>query len=131
MPVNGLNHINIVTADLPATIAFYESVLGMEVKPLPMAVPEGVDGRWVTDSLGQPIIHIQAYNPARHGEKPGGPNGTIDHVALTCADFDGIRARWDDLGIDYGVNDRQFGGMRQLHLVDPNDVHLELNFVDE
>lgn len=131
MPVHGLNHINIVTADLPATVAFYQSVLGMEVKPLPMTPPKGFDGRWIADSEGKPIIHLQAWNPDRHGERRSGPTGTIDHVALTCADFDGTIARCDALGIDYRVNDRQFGDIRQVFLVDPNEVHLELNFVGE
>jgi catechol 2,3-dioxygenase-like lactoylglutathione lyase family enzyme len=131
MPVNGLNHINIVTGDLARTVEFYESVLGMEAKPLPMATPAGFEGRWITDSQGQPIIHVQAHNPDRHGERQEGPTGTIDHIALTCADFAGTKARCEELGVDYRVNDRQFGDLRQVFLVDPNNINLELNFAGD
>lgn len=130
MQVNGLNHINIVTADMAATVAFYESVLGMQAKPLPMA-PAGFNGRWICDSGGQPIIHVQAYNQDRHGPPRSGPSGTIDHVALTCADFDGTKQRCEELGVDYRVNDRNFGDLRQVFVTDPNDINLELNFAGE
>jgi catechol 2,3-dioxygenase-like lactoylglutathione lyase family enzyme len=131
MPVNGLNHVNIVTADLARTVAFYEDVLGMTATELPMALPPGFDGRWITDSRGDPIIHLQAYNPDRHALAPGERNGTIDHVALTCADFEGIKARCDELGVEYRVNDRQFGDIRQIFVTDPNGVALELNFAGD
>jgi catechol 2,3-dioxygenase-like lactoylglutathione lyase family enzyme len=131
MQVNGLNHINIVTADIAGTVAFYEAVLGMQVKPLPMTPPPGFDGRWLADSRGEPIIHLQAYNPDRHGAKREGPTGTIDHIALTCADFAGTRARCEELGVDYRVNDRQFGDLRQVFLTDPNNINLELNFAGD
>jgi catechol 2,3-dioxygenase-like lactoylglutathione lyase family enzyme len=131
MPINGLNHVNIITTDLPATVAFYETVLGMEAKELPMALPPGFDGRWIADSHGAPIIHLQAYNPDRHALRPGEPNGTIDHVALTCGDFDGIKARCEELGVAYRVNDRQVANLRQIFVTDPNGVVLELNFAGE
>jgi len=130
MQVRGLNHINIVTADLDGTVDFYRSLLGMEAQTPPMA-PVGFTGRWICDSHGQAIIHVQAYNPDRHGLAPGEPNGTIDHVALTCADFDGTKRRCDELGVEYRVNDRQFGDLRQVFVTDPNNVKLELNFADE
>ncbi len=131
MQVKGLNHINIVTADLAATVTFYETVLGMKARELPMALPPGFDGRWICDSQDQPIIHVQAYNPDRHGPTPSGPGGTIDHVALNCADFAGTRQRCDDLGVDYRVNDRQFGEIRQVFVTDPNAINLELNFAGD
>lgn len=128
MQVNGLNHINIVTADLAGTVEFYESMLGMKAKPLPMTPRPGFDGRWITDNRGDPIIHVQAYNAERHPLRPGDRNGTIDHIALTCADFEGTKARCEELGIPYRINDRQFGDLRQLFITDPNNIDLELNF---
>ena len=130
MQVNGLNHINIVTADLARTVEFYESVLGMSAATMPAVVP-GFEGRWISDSQGQPIIHVQAYNPDRHETRPGGANGTIDHIALTCADFEGTKRRCEELGVDYRVNDRQFGDLRQVFITDPNEIRLELNFAED
>ena len=129
MRVNGLNHVNIVAADLDATIAFYENVLGMRAQEIPMA-PAGFGGRWVHDEQGAPIVHVQMYNPERHGplDENRATTGSIDHVALTCSDFDGMIARCNELGLEYRVNDRQFGDLRQVFVTDPDNVVLELNF---
>jgi hypothetical protein len=97
---------------------------------MPAVVP-GFEGRWISDKQGQPIIHVQAYNPERHEIRPGGVNGTIDHIALTCADFEGTKRRCEELGVDYRVNDRQFGDLRQVFITDPNEIRLELNFAED
>jgi hypothetical protein len=112
------------------TVEFYESVLGMSAATMPAVVP-GFEGRWISDNQGQPIIHVQAYNPERHEIRPGGVNGTIDHIALTCADFEGTKRRCEELGVDYRVNDRQFGDLRQVFITDPNEIRLELNFAED
>ncbi len=127
MTVQGLNHVNIVTGDLAATCDFYERVLGMEARPIPVVIP-GLVGRWIFDAAGEPIIHVQSHNPERHGPLRNGPTGTIDHVALVCSDFAGTQARCKELGVAARVNDGQFGGLRQIFVTDPNDVVLELNF---
>jgi len=129
MQVKGLNHVNIVAADLGKTIAFYESVLGMQAREIPVA-PPGFGGRWIYDEDGQPIVHVQEYNAERHGplDDSRKTTGSIDHVALTCVDFDGMVQRCKDMGLDYRVNDRMFGDLRQVFLTDPDNVSLELNF---
>ncbi len=130
MQVNGLNHINIVSADLDATVDFYEKLLDMTARPLAMA-PAGLAGRHFVDSQGEAIIHVQAYNPERHGDPRGGPTGTIDHIALNCVGFEATCQRCDELGIAYRVNDRQFGDLRQIFVTDPNNIALELNFAGD
>jgi catechol 2,3-dioxygenase-like lactoylglutathione lyase family enzyme len=127
MQVNGVNHINLVTGDLDATIAFYEGLLEMKAQQIPVA-PAGFSGRWICDAQGNAIIHVQGYNPERHGELKTGLNGALDHVALTCVGFDATKARCEELGIEYRVNDRQFGDLRQVFVTDPNGISLELNY---
>ncbi|MDG2001864.1 MAG: VOC family protein [Novosphingobium sp.] len=129
MQVRGLNHVNIVAADLDKTITFYEKVLGMSAKEIPMA-PKGFSGRWIEDEDDQPIVHVQQYDAERHGPLDDNRNttGSIDHVALTCIDFAGMVKRCEDLGLEYQVNDRQFGDLRQVFVTDPDNVRLELNF---
>ncbi len=129
MQVNGLNHINIVAADLDRTVQFYETVLGMKAEWIP-GIPAGFGGRWIHDEQGQPIVHVQAYDRERHGELRSGPTGPIDHVALTCADFDGMIRRCEEMGLEHRINDRQFAGQRQVFVTDPDGVLLELNFPD-
>ncbi len=127
MQVQGLNHINIVTGDLEATVRFYDDLLGMKAQVNPFAMA-GFDGRWICDAGGMPIVHVQAFNPERHGELKSGMGGALDHVSFTCAGFAATKARCDELGVEYRVNDRQFGDLRQVFVTDPNGVSLELNF---
>ncbi len=127
MQVRGVNHINIVTGDLDATVRFYESVLGMHSALIPVPIPN-FKGCWISDAAGSPIVHVQAHNPERHGELKTGMGGALDHVSLTCAGFAETMARCDELGVEYRVNDREFGELRQVFITDPNGVSLELNF---
>ncbi len=130
--VKGLNHINIVARDLDRTIRFYEDVLGMRAQEIPN-IPAGFAGCWINDEAGNPIVHVQQHNPERHGDIADRFEGmgAMDHVALTCADFEGMLARCEEMGLEYRVNNRQFGDLRQVFVTDPDGVVLELNFAGE
>lgn len=131
MQVKGLNHVNIVAADLVRTVEFYEQVLGMRARELPMKLPAGFSGgRWIYDEEERPIVHVQQHNPERHGPMTGdrATTGSIDHIALTCAGFETMVKRCKDLGIEHRINDGQFGSLRQVFVTDPDNVVLELNF---
>jgi len=125
MAVQGLDHINIVTHDLEGTKQFYKDLLGL-VDGDTSALPPGFKPNWLADPSGRSIIHLQRFDPARHAQ-PGGATAAIDHVALDCADYDGMVARCSALGVEYrtGLAGASF---RQLFVTDPNDVQLELNF---
>lgn len=127
MQVQGLNHINIITGDLDATLEFYDSVLGMKAQTIPVPIPN-FKGSWIIDAQGNPIVHVQQFIAERHGELRSGPTGALDHVALTCEGFTEVQRRCDELGVEYRVNDRMSGDLRQVFITDPNSVVLELNF---
>lgn len=132
MQVKGLDHVNIIAADLDETASFYANLLGLRVGR-PPGVPAGFAGRWLYDAADRPIIHVMAYNEERHGK--GGrrhmPTGSIDHVALACQDFAGTLRRCEELKVEHRVNDRRFGDLRQIFVTDPNNVMLELNFRED
>ena len=131
MQVRGIDHVNIIAADLDETARFYETVLGLRSERIPRA-PAGFDGRWLYDAADRPIIHLMGHHPERHaGRDTAGLTGSIDHVALACVDFTGMQSRLEDLGIAHRVNDRKYGELRQIFLTDPNNVSLELNFAGE
>ncbi len=124
----GLEHVNIVAADIGVTCAFYERLLDMEARPIPV-MPD-YPGRWIYDRSDSPIIHVQVHNPERHGPlgEARASTGAIDHVAIACDDFEGMMQRCEEMGLDYRVAELPGADFRQLFVNDPDNVLLELNF---
>lgn len=132
MQVKGIDHVNIIAADLDETVRFYGDLLGLRRGDFP-GTAMGVKGAWLLDALDRPIIHVAVYDPQRHGEQEwrSMPTGSIDHVALICEDFDGTVARCDALGIAHRVNIPAGASFRQIVVTDPNNIKIELNFAGD
>jgi catechol 2,3-dioxygenase-like lactoylglutathione lyase family enzyme len=130
MQVRGIDHVNIIAADLAETTQFYRELLGFEYGERPNGM--NFAGGWFHDADGRPIIHVMIYDPARHGalERRAMSTGSIDHVDFACKDFAGALRRCEELGVAYRVNDRKYGDLRQIFVTDPNNVKIELNFAD-
>jgi len=130
MIVQRLDHVNIITDRLAETARFYAELLDLEERdgPAPL-LPHQV--RWMYDSSGQAILHLNSTDCPRvfeRGVAPGAETGAIHHVALRCGDFAVVQARLDARGADYRVNDVPSIGLKQIFTADPNNVLLELNF---
>ncbi len=121
MTVRALDHVNIVTADLAASTAFYREVLGLAEGPRP-AFP--FPGAWLYCGE-RPVVHLMVRGTASGG---GGDTGAIDHVAFEAEDFDGFRQRLEARGIAHETRIVPGGAMRQIFLFDPDGVRIELNF---
>jgi catechol 2,3-dioxygenase-like lactoylglutathione lyase family enzyme len=111
----GLNHANISTTRLAETVAFYTDILGMRVGPRP-AFSFGGAWLYVGD---QPVVHLVERAQAR-------PEGVVDHVAFTVADFDAALAMFEKRGIPYQASDIPSNFGRQCFVRDPNGVRIEL-----
>ena len=129
MHVEGLEHINIVAADIGKTVEFYKKFLGLEAREIP-GTPKNYPGRWIYDRNDQPILHVQVHDPARHGklDEPRKATGAIDHVALACTGFEEIRKRCQEMGLEHRVNEIEQMEFKQIFVSDPDNVLLELNF---
>lgn len=130
MIVERLDHVNIITDQLAETARFYAELLDLEERdgPPPL-LPSQV--RWMYDSSGQAILHLNAVDCPRVFERavtPGSETGAIHHVALRCGDFDKVKARLDARGAEYKINDVPSISLTQIFTADPNNVLLELNF---
>ncbi len=130
MIVQRLDHVNIITDRLAETARFYAELLDLEERdgPPPL-LPSQV--RWMYDSSGQAILHLNAVDCLRVFERavtPGSETGAIHHVALRCGDFDTVKARLDARGAEYKFNDVPSISLKQIFTADPNNVLLELNF---
>lgn len=123
MPLKQLNHVTVCTADLDGTRDFYRKVLGMETGPRP-ALP--FPGHWMYCGDQAAIHLVPKGNNVGGGEAPN--TGNFDHVAFTAEDFDGMCAHLDGLGIPYRRQAVPGAPIRQIFLVDPNAVMVELNF---
>lgn len=130
MIVERLDHVNIITDRLSETARFYAELLDLEERDGPPPLkPEQV--RWMYDSGGQAILHLNSTDCPRVFERavaPGAETGAIHHVALRCGDFETVKARLDTRGADYRINDVPSIGLKQIFTADPNNVLLELNF---
>ena len=132
MTVSALDHVNIRTADPPATIAFFRDVLGMGVQPAP-GQPDQSRGAWILDASGKPVIHIgdpaMPYpSDAAFPWKPAQGGGALHHVALACADLPGMMAALTSHGVAFSSFAYPQARLTQLLLTDPNGIILELNF---
>ena len=117
MPVHRLDHINIDTARLDETIAFYSEVLGLESRPK----PSGNAGAWLY--LGsQAVVHLNVVDHPREAR-----TGAFNHVAFDATDVDGLVAALEAAGHPHSVSHRPDLGISQVLTADPNGVRVELN----
>lgn len=125
-----LDHVNIRTARLDASIAFYGDVLGLRMEPPPMC-EDMSRAAWGKDASGQAVVHLVG---ADHEIENGGPvrgaaqRGMIDHFALRCQDRDGHVARLKKSGLDFDQTDVPAIGLHLVFVRDPNAILVELSF---
>ena len=132
MPVNALDHVNIITADLQGTTRFYVELFDLERRnPPPPLTPD--NAQWMYDAAGRAIVHINSLDCPRAYDRDvtPGPTGALHHVALSCRGYDDTIARLKARGLDYRLNLVPAIGLRQVFTQDPNGVLLELNFFTE
>ncbi len=137
-----LDHWNLRTLDLEATVEFYVGLVGLRAGPFPG--PAGA-GAWLYDDAATPVLHVIRLDPdrreyelkriaARLGDlaKPvdldAKGSGVIDHVAFACEDFEAMVARLETAGVVYKVTKLPHLCLTQILVNDPNGVTLELNF---
>ncbi|WP_347269995.1 VOC family protein [Rhizorhabdus histidinilytica] len=139
-----LEHCNIRSFDLAATIRFYEEVIGLRAGPVP-GMNRGV---WLYDDSDVAVVHVidldtdnrdASLKEIRHrlGDLAGplDPDamkggGAVDHIAFHCDDYDAMVARIEAHGAPYRTFDLPAYQLRQILVNDPSDVTLELNFRD-
>lgn len=139
-----LEHCNIRSFDLAATIRFYEDVIGLRAGPTP-----GMNrGAWLYDESDVAVVHVidlasgngdaslaeirhrlgELVGPLDPDAMKGG--GAIDHIAFRCDDYDAMVRRIEAQGIAYRTFDLSAYNLRQILVNDPSGVTLELNFRD-
>jgi catechol 2,3-dioxygenase-like lactoylglutathione lyase family enzyme len=131
MPILGLNHINVRTPDFQATVDFLRDALGMQATAVS---GHGMieKAAWLHDATGVPVLHLASADMPYSATEvlpavPPRGSGAIHHVALTCADYDAMRARLAALELGFRENVPE-PGVRQIFVQDPTGITFELNF---
>jgi catechol 2,3-dioxygenase-like lactoylglutathione lyase family enzyme len=123
MPITRMDHFNILTDDLPATLAFYEEVLNLKPGARP---PFKFPGAWLYSDGGKgkdPILHVVAGKDRKILVK-----GAIDHMAFYGTGLGETVAKLKAKGIDYELRRLPEYGTWQLFFHDPNNAKVEIDF---
>ena len=129
MHVDALDHVNIITPDLEGSARFYAELFGLQPRDAPPPLTRE-NARWMYDDAGRAILHLNSPHAPRHYDREirPGPTGALHHVALRCSGYEEMRARLTSRGLGYRLNEVPASGLRQVFVLDPNQVLLELNF---
>lgn len=128
--IKKLDHVNILTTDLPATISFYEKYLGLSAVPPPRD-EDTSKGAWFMDDRGIPVIHVltQPFDPFQTGIVATKEVGTVvNHLAFEGTEFDEVLGKMQRDGHDVRSLHVPFLGQKFIFFHDPNGVLIELNF---
>jgi catechol 2,3-dioxygenase-like lactoylglutathione lyase family enzyme len=117
--VQGMNHFNVLSDDLDATIAFYCDLLGLAVGPRPEF---SFSGAWLY-SGGQPILHITGDR-----KMPEPPAGVIDHIAFSAQGLSDAAAKLKARGVPFELRKQIGTGIWQIFCRDPCGALVELDF---
>ena len=118
MSIRLVDHVNIVSARLEETRAFFTQVLGLEPGPRPAFE---VTGDWLYAGA-RAVVHIQV------AKGPVGPSheSALNHFAFEVSDFDAIIARLSRHDIVHQVFTVPGTSVRQAFFLDPNGVRIEI-----
>jgi catechol 2,3-dioxygenase-like lactoylglutathione lyase family enzyme len=125
MRLEGLDHANVRLRpqDLPAALAFYRDLLGLEEGPRPSF---DFPGAWLYAG-GRPIVHLACRDTV---EAPTGPSPSVsfEHIAFRARGLPEVRATLEARAISYAEAPVPGFPLHQLFLTDPFGLRVELTF---
>ncbi|MEO6248187.1 MAG: VOC family protein [Sphingomicrobium sp.] len=127
--VEALDHVNIITADIDGTSRFFAELLGLVRRDAPPPLTPQ-NAQWMYDGEGRAIVHLNSVDAPRTFDRAvaTGSTGALHHVALRCSGYAEMVDRLESRGLEYQPNEVAGIGLRQLFVMEPNGVLLELNF---
>ena len=122
MTIGILQHVNIKTDDLAATVKFWEEAIGLTDGDRPNFT---FPGAWLYsgDDAVMHLIDVTGSDEVALKE-----TGCIDQVAFAAEGFPAYKDRLVGLGYEFEERIVPGGRLWQLFVRDPNGVLCELNF---
>ncbi len=122
MPLQILDHFNVVTSDHEASAQFYADVLGMRIGDRP---PFKFPGSWLYVG-DQAVLHLVEI---AEDKLPSG-KGRFNHIALQAEGYADIKTRLAESNIEFDerVLPGEDRGQTQIFFETPDNVTIELIF---
>jgi catechol 2,3-dioxygenase-like lactoylglutathione lyase family enzyme len=115
----GLDHINIRTAELARTTAFFTEVLGLTVGWRPSFPFAGV---WLYAGEKDLVHLVEVARPAAASK-----GSALDHFAFAIDDYEDAERALNAQGLAFRPSVSPEGNIRQLFITELNGVTIELN----
>lgn len=141
MNVEKIDHYSVRTADLDRAIQFYADALGFHPGPRP---PISAPGAWLYtpaqagEAQGHAVVHLACVNasavqavPEHLADQPSPAaprTGALDHIAFSASGIAEMRAHLARHGIAFRERKVPDRDLRQIFMVDPDGVMIELNY---
>ena len=135
-PLNGVNHIAILTADMDRFIRFYQEAFGAEVISDNPRHADHEGERMVIMSIGGPTdfnVFQVPGNTQASVQTPMYGRGRLDHFGLNAAsreDLEEVRQRLMRLGASDGTI-TDFGRQLSVFFRDPDGLEAEVVWIKE
>ncbi len=119
MAITAMNHFNVLTDDVPATVAFYCDLLGLRNGERPALT---FPGAWLYVG-DRPVLHVSGGR-VRDELTPG----VIDHMAFSASGLRATLERLERAGHTAVCRRQVTTGIWQVFVNDPNGARVELDF---
>lgn len=114
-----LNHVNLMTHDMPRLIRFYGDILGFETGYRP---PFSIDGTWLYKG-GNALIHLVQAEREHRNEEP-----KVNHFAFTGTGLADFLQHLRTNEVAYNVMIAPEVDLRQVVMFDPDGNMFEVLF---
>ena len=119
MAISAMNHFTVLTDDVPRTVHFYSTLLGLRDGARPDL---GFPGAWLYAGDAA-ILHVVG-GKSRDDLKPG----VIDHMAFSATGLSETLATLGAHDIEHTCRRQTGTGIWQVFVFDPNGARVELDF---
>ena len=117
--IQRLDHVNLLTANLEAMIAWYGDILDMHPGPRP---PFSNGGAWLYAN-GSPFVHLVKVDVAQKTAEP-----RIEHFAFTATGMPAFLAKLEERGIAYRIGEVPDTPLLQVNVSDVDGNHIHVDF---